>query len=196
MTEQPSRTRRIRAAIARRYGDVPLIAPLLDMIVRLNPAPPRVRISSVRDARADGAARRCDGRTLHRHPRTGSNPLACINRPRLWRSCSGSRIGGAVWSRRRKLTGRPAASSRARSAGSMRDRPPCRRRPARNRPRAAAPADDRLPVRQRAAGPPAPSGAPPATRRRRSSGPRRRPEARRRTRSPRKPPAGARPGDN
>ena len=37
MTEHLSKTGAFAAAIARRYGEVPLIAPLLDMIVRLNP---------------------------------------------------------------------------------------------------------------------------------------------------------------
>jgi len=46
MTEQPSRLGAFAAAIARRYGDVPLTAPLADMIVRLNPRLPAERISS------------------------------------------------------------------------------------------------------------------------------------------------------
>ena len=37
MTEHLSKAGAFAAAIARRYGEVPLIAPLLDMIVRLNP---------------------------------------------------------------------------------------------------------------------------------------------------------------
>jgi hypothetical protein len=46
MTEHPSRPGVFAAAVARRYGDVPIAAPLADMIVRLNPRPPAGRISS------------------------------------------------------------------------------------------------------------------------------------------------------
>ena len=37
MTEHLSKAGAFAAAIARRYGEVTLVAPLLDMIVRLNP---------------------------------------------------------------------------------------------------------------------------------------------------------------
>jgi hypothetical protein len=39
MSEHLSKTGVFAAAIARRYGEVPLVTPLLDMIVRLNPRP-------------------------------------------------------------------------------------------------------------------------------------------------------------
>jgi hypothetical protein len=46
MTEHPSRAGAFAAAIARRYGDVPITAPLVDMIVRLTPRLPAERIAS------------------------------------------------------------------------------------------------------------------------------------------------------
>jgi hypothetical protein len=45
MTEHLSRTGEFARAIVRRYGEGPLMAPLLDMIVRLNPRRAQVRIS-------------------------------------------------------------------------------------------------------------------------------------------------------
>jgi len=56
MNEHASNVNAFAAAIARRYGEVPLIAPLLDLTVRQNPRMSPARISSF-DTRVEIAPR-------------------------------------------------------------------------------------------------------------------------------------------